>query len=213
MDNATDFYPWERYPELTTDRLSLVACIIRDARARCAELHEPEEGDAAWDFGCRCYSRTCFGIDKASLKNSWLTIPKDTEKPLRFCFAIGHVPFRFYRGDPDDPPSRYLAVNYPELRERQLGLDLGVAVPVDSVLRFAIEADNTGRASRVSLVELDELGELTGVYQIPFEAARPAIVLRTKPIETPPAIAEPVKPKKKKEARKNFGEERNVSNG
>jgi hypothetical protein len=200
--------PWEKYPELTMERLSLIGSIIRETREDVATLHDPQSGDGPWGFGCRAYERTCFAIEKATEKNSWLTIVKDTEKLLRFTFAIGHVPFRFYRGDPEDPPSRFLAVSYPELRETQLALDLGVAVPSDGGLRIAIETDVTGRASTISVVEMDLSRTVTGVYSIPAEVERRAVPLRAKPVDTPAPVVEPLTKSAGTSKR-----QRNVSNG
>jgi hypothetical protein len=200
--------PWQKYPELTKERLSLIGSVIRDTREDVATLHDPESGDGPWGFGCRAYERTCFAIEKATEKNSWLTILKDTERHLRFSFAIGHVPFRFYRGDPEDPPSRFLAVSYPELRETQLALDLGVVVPCDGVLRIAIETDATGRASTISVIEMDVSRTVTGLYAIPPDVDRAAVPLRAKPVDTPAPVIEPLT--KSAETKKR---ERNVSNG
>ena len=54
----SNFEPWQKYPDLTRDRLSVIATIIRDVRHRCVMLHEPDEGDGPWSLGCRAYEET-----------------------------------------------------------------------------------------------------------------------------------------------------------
>jgi len=148
-DNYDFFKPWLKYPELTPERLSMVAALIREVRDHAALLRDPASGDRPWGFGCRAYERTCFAIEEAAKRNPWLTILPDKEKPLRFTFSIGHVPMRFYHGAPDDPPNRYLAVSYMEIHQRQQALDFGLQIPKDGILRIAVETDSNGRASCV----------------------------------------------------------------
>jgi len=200
------FKPWLKYPELTEERLAILASLIRDVRETLALLHEPKKGDRPWSFGCRAYDRTCFAIEEASKVHDWLTILPDKEKPLRFAFAIGHMPLRFYKGDPDDPPSRYLAVSYMEIHQRQQALDFGLPIAVDGIIRIAVETDSAGRALRVSIVEMDG-SNVTDTYVIPFEIKRPAIPMRPRAVETPAPEIEPLK--KQDDTRKR--EERNAS--
>ncbi len=94
MPQYDEFIPWKKYPELTQERLATVAALIRAVRENAAGLHDPKAGDGAWGLGCRAYERMCFAIEKACETHSWLTIVPEKEKPLRFTFAIGHVPFR-----------------------------------------------------------------------------------------------------------------------
>ena len=94
------FEPWREDPDLTRDRLSVIATIIRDVRHDCVMLHEPDEGDGPWSLGCRAYERIGFVILKVNDNDNWLkTLPE--KSALAFSFAIGNVPFRFYRGNPE----------------------------------------------------------------------------------------------------------------
>jgi hypothetical protein len=188
-----NFKPWLKYSELTQERLAILASMIRDVRDTLAILHEPDAGDRPWSFGCRAYDRTCFAIEQASKKYNWLTILPDREKPLRFTFAIGHVLLRFYHGEPDDPPSRYLTISYMEIHQRQQALDFGLPIPTDGILRIAVETDSTGRALRVSVVEMNADRNVTDMYVIPFEIQRVAIPMRARPVETPAPVIEPLK--------------------
>ena len=193
MPQDNDFIPWSRYPELTNERLTTLASVIRSAREGAVRRHDPHAGDGPWGLGCSAYERTCFAIEKASQAHSWLEVLPDPEKHLRFTFAIGRIPFRIYRGEPSDPPSRYLATSYAEIRHRQYVLDLGLAIPLDGILRIAVETDETGRASMISVVELNEARKITGSYTIPSEVQRRVIPLRPKAIDTPAPRLEPLK--------------------
>src|SRR6266702_4537286 len=128
----SSFEPWVAYPPLSVDRLSVVAAILRQVRHDAVALHEPEAGDSPWSLGCRTYSRTCYELKAAASKYDWLTIVPESEA-LTFTFAIGSIPFKFYRGSPEDPPSRLLAMTYGELRHQQLALDIEGIRPLDAI--------------------------------------------------------------------------------
>jgi hypothetical protein len=160
-----------------------------------------------WSLGCRAYERTCFALIEASKRHEWLTILPDKERPLRFTFAVGGTPFRFYRGEPNEPPSRYLLITFEEHRQRQLSLDLNFPdTPSNTFLRFAVETDSKGRVTTVSVVEFNELRIPTGCYAIPFEAQTIVVPLRARPIDTPPPVVQALE-----ENDDSVREERNAS--
>jgi hypothetical protein len=209
----SNFEPWQKYPDLTRDRLSVIATIIRDVRHRCVMLHEPDEGDGPWSLGCRAYERICFAIGKASVMHNWIKrLPEKSS--LAFSFAIGNVPFRFYRGNPDDPPFHYQAKSYGEVHHIQLclALDLGGDITaLDGVLRLAVEISNL-EVSTVTLVEMDSDGNPVDSYLIPFDEGDTNVVSIEAPpsIVTPPAIAEPLQ---KEEEKKEDDEKRERGHG
>lgn len=196
-----DFIPWLHYPSLTADRLEVVAEIIRTARKNAASFHNPDLGDDGWVLGCRAYRWTCYAIEQAVPSNPWLEVLNDFEgKNLRFIFAIGGLPIRIYKGVPDDPPSKSLAVAYSELQKWQMALDFGTQdnQEAKNILRIAIETGPTGEASTITLVELEE-DEQRAVkplrkYQIPERVAVQVKVIATyaKAIELPPAVVEAI---------------------
>jgi hypothetical protein len=186
------FKPSEKYPPLTNDRLVAVANIIRRVRHEAAVLHDPLAGDNGWSLGCRAYARTCYALTQATKGLEWLSILPEAEA-LRFSFAIAGIPFRFYKGFPDDPPTRYLSTTYAELHQHQLALEITGFVTVDGVLRLAVETDVAGDASAITLVEVDEAGEVTNTYQIPeMESGSNVTVIKTPAIDLPPVVIEPV---------------------
>jgi hypothetical protein len=202
---SLDFEPWTRYTPLTQERLSVIATAIRDVRHGTVLLHEPDNGDSEWSLGCRVYSRTCHRIRLAAQRYDWLAILED-EKPLRFAFAIGSIPFRFYRGDADDPPSRYLMTTYAELHQQQLALELGIVIPTDQILRLAVETDAKRQVSSVILVEMDQSGNLTGTYSIPFDIQPTNVVpLQSKGVDLPPLTLEPLMKDEEKREKRDAG--------
>lgn len=206
MSQANDLIPWSRYPELTKERLATLASVIRGARESAVLRHDPSAGDGPWGLGCCAYERMCFAIEKASQAHSWLKVLPDPEKQLRFTFAVGHIPFRIYRGQPGEPPSRYLTTSYAEIRHRQRALEFGHPIPIDGILRIAVETDDTGRASTISVVEMDEERQITGSYIIPSETQPGVIPLRLKPIDTAPPKLEPLKKTEESSERKEQGD-------
>lgn len=180
-----DFKPSQKYPPLTDERLSVAANALRDVRNAALLLYDPLAGDGEWSHGCRVYERSCFRIRELSKTFPWLSVVAEAPK-LRFTFAIGGIPIRFYRGSPDDPPDNYLTTTYGELQQRQLILDIEGIRPLDKILRLAVETDRVGQIATVKLVELDTAGTPTGIYLVPFDIARSNVIpLETKPIDLP----------------------------
>jgi hypothetical protein len=164
-------------------------------------LHDPDEGDGAWSLGCRAYERIGFAIRKANITYNWLkTLPE--KSALAFSFAIGNVPFRFYRGNAEEPPFHYQSKSYGEVHHVQLclALDLGGEITaLEGVLRLAVEISEL-EVSTVTLVEVDSDGKPIDSYVIPFDEGNNNIVSieAPPPIITPPAIAEPLEQEEEK---------------
>jgi hypothetical protein len=185
-----DLKPAEKYRALTDERLSLIAGALRDVRNVALALYDPLGGDDEWSHGCRVYTRSCFRVRQLATDHQWLSIVGEGPR-LRFTFAVEGIPIRFYRGSPDDPPENYMITTFGELQQRQLFEGLR---PLDRILRLAVETDREGRVSTVKLVELDEAGEATGVYLVPFGVPLSnAVPLESAPIHLPPVELEPRK--------------------
>ena len=203
----TNFEPWAKYPPLSRQRLSVLSNIIRDVWRDTVMLHDPATGDNAWSLGCRVYARTCFALQQAANQFEWLTILPEDEKPLRFTFAIGSIPIRFYRGEAGDPPGRYVSVSYAELSQQQLAFQIDGIRLLDQILRLAVEIDTKREVSGVFLVELDKQGNVTEAYKIPFEIESGNVApLRSKPIDVPPPQLQPLE----KEGERKKPKDRNV---
>jgi hypothetical protein len=181
------FEPWVAYPPLTQIRLSTIATLLRDVRQETVDKHESTDGDSEWSLGCRIYSRSCFAITQAAANYDWLRILNEREV-LRFTFAIGNTPLRFYKGNADDPPGKYMETTFAELNQQQLTLEIDGISLRNVVLRLAIETDAARLASRVILVEMNESGSITNTYEIPFDAEGSNVV----PLVVPPVSLPPV---------------------
>lgn len=189
------FEPWDKYPSLTRERLAITGNIIREVRHECVALHERGKGDANWGLGCRCYERTTFALTSNSyLYPDWLKILPESKR-LQFSFAIGTVPFRFYRGTPEDPPDRYRICTYGELHHHQLCLQLEGFRPPDGILRIAVETSPvTLEVTTVSVVEVDDAGNPIGLYQIPpmQKQTSKITVIHSEPVQLAPPSVEPL---------------------
>jgi len=181
------FEPWVAYPPLTQIRLSTIATLLRDVRQETVDKHESTDGDSEWSLGCRVYSRSCFAITQAAANYDWLRILNEREV-LRFTFAIGNTPLRFYKGNADDPPGKYMETTFAELNQQQLTLEIDGISLRNVVLRLAVETDEARLASRVILVEMDESGSITNTYEIPFDVEGSNVV----PLVVPPVSLPPV---------------------
>jgi hypothetical protein len=204
-----DFLPWKVYSPLTQQRLSIVGNLLREARHGTVELYDPLNGDTPWSHGCRAYVRQIHAIREGAKRYTWLTILPD-EEALRFTFAIGGIPIRFYRGAPDEAPERYLQKTFAEIRQLQLVLIEGLRIP-SKVLRMSIETDAEGEVAEINVVELDKAGQPLSTYLIPAVALGDNVVpAETRAIELPPLLPEPIKKteagnEKKAQAKKTNG--------
>ena len=196
------FEPWAKYPDLTAERLSVIANIIRTARQAAVQLHDPEGGDNEWSLGCRAYARTCHAIREAANQYGWLAVVPEDDKPLRFTFAVGHIPVKFYHGEANETPDHYCTVTGPEAGQRQLALEIDGIEMTGHVLRLAVVTDVTREVTKVELVELiSESGTPTGVYEIPFNLKPHNVVqLQSKAVDLPPLELEPLPTKEELQA-------------
>lgn len=193
MDN-NNWSPWTHYPPLTQERLSTVASIIRQARRDTLILYDPLGGDNSWSHGCRAYARSVFALTEASKTYSWLTVLPEVER-LRATFAIAGIPFRFYRGVPNDPPTHYLGTTFVEIRQLQMAFKVGfegLLRPIDKIFRIAVEADPQGETTDISWVEVDDAGNVTNSYVIPPTVGKTNVApAQAAPVELPPPTVEP----------------------
>jgi hypothetical protein len=194
MDN--NWTPWTDYPRLTQERLCTVASIIRQARRDTLSLYDPVGGDNSWSHGCRAYVRSVFALKEASKTYSWLTVLPEIER-LRATFAIAGIPFRFYRGLPDDPPTHYLGTTFAEVSQMQMTFKAGfegLMRPSDKAFRIAVETDAHGHTKDISWVEVDDAGNVTNSYAIPPAAEKGNVTpAQAAPIELPPPTVEPLR--------------------
>ncbi len=146
--------PSDLHPALTDYRLRIVGQLIRDARHKAVLRHDTSIGDNAWVLGVSGFNCCCYAIASAVERyKEWLSVIEDG---LHFVFAIGGVPLRFYRGEPDDAPKRTLARNFPEVQAHQIALLFpDQETPKHDALRFAVETDEFGEVSQVTLVQVD----------------------------------------------------------
>lgn len=201
--------PWTVYQPLTQECLSIVAQIIRQARRDTLILYDPLGGDNSWSHGCRAYVRSIFALTESSKKYPWLTVVPEVER-LRSTFAIGGIPFRFYRGMAEEPPTHYLATTFGEVRQLQLALKIDGLRPIDTVLRIAVETDAQGETTDITLVEVDEAGNITNSYLIPLGTAKSNVILaQAEAIDLPAPTVDPKKTEEQKTQDKKNDKKKN----
>jgi hypothetical protein len=159
--------PWDLHPDLTADRLAVVAKLLRQGRNDALDRFDPSIGDDGWTLGCRAFQFARFQILEAAAQGDppWLSIEDDSRQLV---FKIGSVPVRFYRGPADEPTTRTLRQNYPELRQ------LTLSFPEESearhcAYRFAVETDVDGFVTSIKFMAL--MGDLPVLtWDVPLEA-------------------------------------------
>jgi len=210
MDNNS-WNPFADYSELKEEYLSTVADIIRQARSEALKRYDPAHGDDSWSHGVRAFAWSKFALTEGTKEYPWLT-SLDAVPRLRATFAICGRPFRFYRGMPEEPPSRYLTRTFAEIRQFQLVLKFDEARSLDKILRIAVETDEQGETTAVTLVEVDKRGRVTNSYLIPLAVAKTNVVPAQAPgVDVRPPLVVPRKseqqqqPKAAEQAKKKNG--------
>lgn len=188
----TDLTPSQIHPDLTDERLSILAQLVTDVRLGVAEAHEPDKGDTAWGFGTRACERQIHAIREAANTYSWLHI---LNSGRQFVFQIGAVPFRIYRGEPERPRSRTLARTYPEIRAQQAAF-AGFGYDRDWIWRLVIETHPEGTVAHIWAVQIagdTKRWETNVVWAIPLSVPVTGITAISEPRpgkELPPVKAQ-----------------------
>lgn len=165
-----DLKPWECHPDLTEERLRLLAKFFADTASEVAGEHSPESGDDAWSLGCRrnAWWRNRMLDIVQSGTWPWLQVICPTKG---FVFAIGDVPMRFYRGRSETPPMNTLAHRADELR--QLTIAFGDSDYRVFKWRVSIDTDRKGRPAQIVLAGLRD-GLVECYWSLPFGDELPA---------------------------------------
>lgn len=144
-------YPWEYHPDLTAERLGVIAQLIRQGRNDALDRHNEDIGDDAWLLGCSAYQFGRFRILNAMDGGEylWLNV---IDRSLQFIFQVGQIPVRFYKGEADDPNERTRRRTYAEFD--QLALLFGQDDDANLLYRFAVETDFDGAISAIKFVGL-----------------------------------------------------------
>lgn len=163
--------PWNYHPDLTKERLVLLAQLLARGRRHALERHDPLIGDDAWTRGVRAFRFGCHEIAKAAGSDGfdWLVVLDPRRK---FQFMVGKVPMRFYRGTPEDPKPNMLKLAELE----QLAFPFAVDEPLaNAKLRIAVETDEDGSVMAVFFVAIRGVNTETQ-WRIPYETAPPLLV-------------------------------------
>jgi len=173
-------YPWDLYPPLTPERLRVLARIIREVHHEVALRAEPSKGDNIWNLRADAYQRTRYALSRAAAgeHGEWLAVAGGAEQ---FGFAVGGVSLRLFEDDMRDAvgPRRSAEV------VRQLALPLPELVGEGSALRVAVETDELGEATGVTLLEVGDAGVARHSWPIPLaaEPGDPSVVeFRRQPV-------------------------------
>jgi hypothetical protein len=102
--------PWEVEPKLAHDRLVMLASVIVSQRKELQPLYM--RGDSPWSHGCRAYSWILEGFEALQARlaeqgETWLRVERNNNY---FNLWVDDVLVRMYRGDPERPRERTLAI-------------------------------------------------------------------------------------------------------
>jgi hypothetical protein len=200
--------PWTEFTSFSKERLEIVGESLRDARRRAVLRFEPDEGENSWSLGCSAYVRQMKAIRNLADKHDWIGILKE-QAALCFSFTIGEHAVRYFRGDIEETPSRYLSRSHGELKHIQYVMEFFRSDIVrEYIFRIAIDTDGDGYATDIYLVKMDKEGALLGSYLIPKRSSTNVVPLQTKPVDLPPAHAVPLRAEKqnKKQSSDEIGD-------
>jgi hypothetical protein len=186
--------PWEIHPDLSAERLEIVALLLAKGRDDAVDRHDPAVGDNGWTLGCKAYAYGKHQIVKADAEQGdeehWLGI---IDAGALFTFRIGSIPVRFYQGPADEPHHRTLRQCREELR--QLSLALNDQPDYQNLAyRFAVETSPDGTAEHI--VFIGTTGKSIGCfYNVPLSKVdatiHPIDDSREEGIDLPPPAVGP----------------------
>lgn len=164
--------PWEYHPDLTEERLKIVAGMLVKGRHAALDRHDEEAGDNGWTLGCSafqfCRHRILKAVDSGDYP--WLDA---IDRSLQLVFKIGEVPVRIFKGDADEPTDRTLRQSLVELRQLELLFDEHDEGR-DLAYRFAIETDIEGNVLAVKFAGLRGESAVL-VWDVPLDGAASAV--------------------------------------
>src|SRR5690606_25128864 len=75
-------------------------------RSDALEDHDPDKGDDAWVYGCKCYRRSCVALTKLAAELDWLEVSADRQA---FTLSINKIEMKFFAGEDEAPTARVLS--------------------------------------------------------------------------------------------------------
>ncbi len=144
--------PWDYHPDLTQERLSLITEVIKEVRNSTIDTTEAAH-KVPWGTGCMVYDRTRERLTSLCNELSWLNV-FDSQGHV---FLIGSVPVRIFKGSPERPTTKTLAVKDDE--SLQLCMAFNEEVESELIWRFAVDTSTSGKALSVHFVGLTRSGQ------------------------------------------------------
>jgi hypothetical protein len=200
---TSEHMPWQLHPDLTQERLLVVAGIFRQVRDDVRDSHAEDQGETTWSAGARAYERIKHRIQEAAKAHPWLKIIESIG--LRLTFTVGSVPMRFFTGRADKPSTRTRVRRKPELEQEQMML-FAMPEPTDVedddwFWRMAIEMTGLD-LSRVVVLQVSSQGNARRGWTIPINTPTSAIASVQPMTKAAVRLQKPtVTPKKKKVAK------------
>ncbi len=192
--------PAQINPELTEERMLVVAGLIGQARREALASHDPSTGELARSLGLRVLERLSHLLQRCAQTTPWLKV---LEPGLQLRYSIGGVPFGVYRGNPNSPPGRALKVHRAEVAAAQLRFYYAPTPAMESssfLWRFAVVTDDHLKTVSISIVLIDGRHKVCRVWDIPFasgnvapdlaETQNTALPLARGVVLTPPIIGD-----------------------
>jgi hypothetical protein len=161
--------PWNIDPDLTEDRLEVIARAIVDARDSVKETYDPERGDIPWNFGCSAHTRTMHGLRLVADAHPWLTVEGSG---LAYRIRIGKVVARVSRGDASNPSQKSLQRGLSDLVSTQ-GLfeffEDELELEDAWFWQVTVETHADGTAAQVVFHQATRSGETRSRWAVPAE--------------------------------------------
>ncbi len=158
------FLPWESYPDLTLQRISLLGNTVKAARNSSADAYDPDSGDNRWSRGCSAYARQCNMLRELKTRVDWMTLTSDSRDHLEFTLAVGRIPLKICRGDLEEDIPRIGGFAHGE----QILMDLEFATKPFAPLRIVVESDARGYVEKIYLAEFDGT-DIARYFDIPLD--------------------------------------------
>lgn len=164
--------PWDINPDMTQERIGVIANLIAEVRGEVIDRHDEELGDTRLSLGIRAYECS---------RSRIITLAKQKEFPWlriitpegRFTFNIGNTPVRFTRNVPKYLPDRKMIRSTEAARQLRQLLLFEQHANTEITWFIVFDTFYKNPADNVYCVGYDQSKQIICQWDVPIEDSVP----------------------------------------
>jgi hypothetical protein len=189
-----DSRPWEHAPDLTSERLILIAQELAMIRYEARnDYYDSNKGDGEWGHGCRCYERSKNMLIKKNTEGVWPWFSVLPSGSLKCVLKIGNTLIRFLRSTSSKMQARII---------EHLKKSKQYAFPfyIDDILQLnwylVIETFHEDENIVIHCIGTSATGEILCNWEVPLKPYIPVLKMVNPPMseavdQPPPTVTIP----------------------